>query len=154
MSEVAFVCCSVNLFSQPVCAVLWRILVKTFPPYCQVVIVKSNICENGVLLCRFQSVEVCLFACSRSNSEETCFRINSIELSVFRIDSQPSDIVADCPNLISFFLEIFRRNKHSEICFTASAWECGSNILNFSLRIFKTKDKHVFCHPAFLLSEI
>ena len=153
MSKFAFVSLAVNVFTCPFCTVFRRILVQTFPPYSIVVVVYCNVCEYSILLCSSQSVEIGFFACSRCNAEETCFRVYGIQSAV-RTDSEPCDIVADCPNLIAFFLKIFRRNKHSKVGFTASRRESGTDILNFTLRIFQSQDEHVFSHPAFFHAEI
>ena len=64
-------------------AVLGRILVETFPPNCVVVvIVKSNVGEDGVLTGAGKSVGVGLFVGAGSNAEEAVFGVDSPKSAV------------------------------------------------------------------------
>ena len=113
----------------------------------------NNVCEDSVSHGCSKSIGIGLFVSTGSNSEETVFRVNSVESAVLA-NSDPSNIVTYAPYLVTLLSEEFRRNEHSEVCLTASRGECSCNILCFAVRIFNAEDKHVFSHPAFLTSEV
>ena len=79
----------------------------------------NNVCEDRILEAGMESVRVGLFVCTRSNAEETCFRVDCPETAVFA-DAEPCDIVTYALNFISLFLVSLRRDEHSEVCLTAS----------------------------------
>ena len=77
----------------PVLAVDRSRFVKTFPPYCIVVKIAADIGVDGIFLCCEQSVAVCLAVGARGDTEETVFRVYSIETAVSSY-SEPSDVIA------------------------------------------------------------
>ena len=131
----------------PVNQFLGSLFGKAFPPNSIVCGIKSNVGEDSVLLCGSKSVEVRMLVCSGSNAEEAVFRVYCIKSAVGTY-THPSDIVADSPNLVSFFTKILGRNKHCKVGLAASGRERSRDVVNVALRIFKTEDKHVFRHPA------
>ena len=88
-----------------------------------------------------------------SNTEETVFGVDSIK-SAIGTYLHPGDIVTNGPNLVALLTKILGRNKHSKVGLSASGGECSTDVLNFALGIFKTEDKHMLSHPAFLHTEV
>ncbi len=144
---------AVYLSALPFSCIFRRILVKTFPPNCIIIIVNSNVCEDSILHSRSKCIVVGLSICTRSNAEESVFWIDSIKSAVFAL-LHPSDIVTYCKYFIAVLLIAFRRNKHSKVCLSASRWESSCNIFNFAVRLLNAEDKHMFSHPAFILTLI
>ena len=70
-------------------------------------------------------------------AEEAVFGVDSIKTSVLAY-LHPGNIVADGPDLVALIAQIFRRDKHCKVGFTASRRESGGNIFNFALRILET----------------
>ena len=110
---------TVALDTCPLCSVLRRILVELLPPYSVVAVVESNVCEDSAFLCTSKSVVVGLSVCSRSNAEEAVLRVDSVESAVLA-GLHPSDIVADCEDLIAVLLVSLWWDKHCKVGLTAS----------------------------------
>ena len=108
----------------------------------------NNVCKDCILLTCKKRIRIRLHACSRSNSEETCLRVNCPKSAVSTY-SEPSDIVTNRPYLIAHCSVFLRRNKHCKVCFTASTWECSRYVLNITLRTLNAEDKHMLSHPTF-----
>ena len=70
-------------------------------------------------------------------AEETVLGVYSIKTAVLAY-LHPGNIVADSPDLVALITQIFRRNKHCKVCFTASRRERSGNIFDFALRILET----------------
>ena len=103
----------------PVNSFFRRIIVESFPPNGVVFKVMNNVCENSISLCCCESVGVGFFVCTRSDTEETILGVYRPQTSV-GTDSEPSYIVTYAPYFVAFFSIEFRRNKHSEVGFSAS----------------------------------
>ena len=119
----------------------------SFPPYIAV-FCKSTVSIDSILFSRNKSVLVRFSRSSWSNSEETCFWVDSVETSVFS-ELHPCNIITYSFNLPSWD----SRNQHSEVCFTTSTWESTCYIFYFTLRVCKLKNKHVFCKPSLFTSD-
>ena len=69
-------------------------------------------------------------------------------------NTEPSDIVAYAPNLITLVSVNLGGNKHSKVGLTACRGECCGYVLNVTVRILYAKDEHVLCHPALLATKV
>ena len=152
MSELVACCCvflTVNLVALPVCCILGRILVKTFPPSCHIIIVDSNVCEDCILSCRCKCVVVALCVCTGSNAEEAVLGVDSVKSAV-SAGLHPSDIITNGEYFVALILVSLRRNEHCEVGLAASRGECCCDILDVAIGLLNAEDKHMFSHPAFL----
>src|SRR5438128_12317746 len=46
------------------------------------------------------------------------------------------------------------RDEHGEICFSAGAGKCGSDVSFLTFGIFDAQDEHVLGHPAFVARDV
>src|SRR5437588_2460957 len=97
-----------------------RSSIFAFPPNVAV-IGQRDISIKGIVLDRFHRVWVRFVICSRDNAEITVLRIDREQSAITNL--HPGDIVPDGGNFPTG--EMFRRNEHGEIGFTASAWKRG-----------------------------
>ena len=105
------------------------------------------VCEDSILFCRRKRVEVGFLVCSGGDSEEAVFGVDGVQTSVFA-DSHPGNIVTDSPNLIALVAQVFRRNHHCKVGLAAGRRECSRNVLNLTLGILDSENKHMLSHPA------
>ena len=108
--------------------------------------------EDRILHSGVKSVGVGVLISTGSNTEESVLGVNCPKSAI--LNTEPSNIVAYAPGLISLILINCGRNKHSKVSLTASRGECGAYVLNLSLGILNTENEHMLCHPAFLSAKV
>ena len=130
----------------PVDQFFTRIGFHSFPPdiavFCQ-----RHIGENGVFFDGVHCVRVGAHRCSRSNAEETGFRVDGVQTSVFS-EFHPGNVIAD-----SFdFPAGDGRNQHRQVGFSARRRESAGDVFDFAFRIRQFQNQHVLSQPAFITS--
>ena len=143
----------IPLLAGPVDRVPGRILVESFPPNGVVVEIMDDVCKDRVGTGRCQCVGVGFRVGSGCDAEESILRIDGPQPSVFT-DTEPGDVVSDAPDLVAHFRIELRRNKHGQICFSASGGEGCGKVAHLSLGVFDAEDKHMLCHPALIAPEV
>jgi len=144
---------AIPFITEPVVSICRGIFVETFPPNSVVIEVMNNVGENGFSFGCVESVGVRLEVGTGSNAEEAVFGVNCPKTSVGTY-TEPSDVVAYAPYFIALFSINFGRNKHCEVCLTASRGESCADIVDLTVRIFNTEDEHMFSKPTFFMSEV
>ncbi len=68
-------------------------------------------------------------------------------------NSQPGDVVADCPDLVALALVDLRRDEHREVGLAAGRRERRRDILDLTLGILHAENQHMLSHPALFATE-
>ncbi len=136
----------------PIDEVFRLFLGHAFPPDIAVVR-EGNVGEDRIFRAGEQGVRVRVHCRSRSDAEETVFRIDGAELSG-RVRLNPRDIVADAGDFPAFVAERFRRNEHGEIRLAARRRERRRHVVFFALRRLDAENEHVFGEPALFAGEV
>src|SRR5699024_5155445 len=85
--------------------------------------------------------------------EEAVLRVDSVKSSVLA-RLEPSDIIADSPNLVALLGVNLRGNEHSQVGLSARRGECRAYILDLAVGLLYSEDEHVLSHPALILALI
>src|SRR5690606_38363024 len=112
----------------PVGQICRRFFGQTFPPYFTVVSY-SNVGVDHVFVKRSHTVRVGLGICTRCYTEETSFRVDCVQTTIFTW-FDPGNIVTYSFNLPAFIACWW--NQHRKVGFTTSRRECSCDIVLFT----------------------
>ncbi len=136
--------------AEPVDEVRGRFFGHALPPDIAV-IGEGDIGENGVAGYGIHRHRVACIGGSGGDAEKSRLRVDGAEVSV-GAGLDPGYVVTHAADLPTFLAHVGRGNHHSEICLSAGAGECRSDIGFLSIGGFHAQDEHVFSHPALIAS--
>ena len=143
----------VPLLALPVDSVRGGIIVEPLPPNGVVIEVVTYVGEDTVTHSGMKRVGVGALVGTGSNAEEAVLGVYCPESAVLT-DTKPCDVVTYAPYLIALVSVHLGGDEHSEVGLTASRGECRADILDLTVGILNTEDKHVLSHPPFLTSKV
>ncbi len=135
----------------PVQQALGRLLGETLPPDGLVDGIQRHIGEDRIASGAGQSIGIAVGIGAGGNAEEAGLRVDGIELAVLA-NTQPCNIVAQRPDMITLLGKIIRGGHHGQIGLAAGGGESCRHIFLLSIGIFDAEDQHMLSHPAFVFA--